>query len=86
MSDFLTLPDRLLERADEFPDETDGVGPLMRAAAQRICELEVQVLALRFAIAGHRAAKDFSGDKEPCDRRLWEHVKDVPWAAVRGDG
>lgn len=42
-----TLPDDLLERADEFPDETDGVGPLMRAAAQRICDLEVEVFRLR---------------------------------------
>ena len=53
-----TLPDDLLERADEFPDETDGVGPLMRAAAQRICDLEVQVFRLRAELAQLREETD----------------------------
>ncbi|MFM7062553.1 MAG: hypothetical protein ACKO04_03535 [Actinomycetes bacterium] len=81
-----TLPDDLLSARDcaELGKHFD-VG-LLTLAADRICELEEKVLELRCAIAAHRASKDFSGEKEPCDRHLWQHVKDVPWAAVRGDG
>ena len=52
------LPDNLLERADEFPDETDGVGPLMRAAADRICDLEVEVFRLRAELVQLREETD----------------------------
>ena len=94
MSDWLTLPDDLLERADEFPDETDGVGPLMRAAAQRICELEVQLLAerrrvneLEGAIVSQRGHRDYVGGKIQSDLDLWAHVAHRPWGkSIAGDG
>ena len=84
MSDFTTLPDRL---------EASGTD-LDREAAERIVELEAEVLALRkeadrykWAIVGHRGAKDFNGNKDDTDRRLWTHVADVPWGKpIKGDG
>ncbi len=84
MSDFTTLPDRL---------DASGTD-LDREAAERIVELEAEVLALRkeadrykWAIVGHRGAKDFNGNKDDTDRRLWTHVADVPWGKpIKGDG
>jgi hypothetical protein len=84
MSDFTTLPDRL---------DASGTD-LDREAAERIVELEAEVLALhkesdryKWAIVGHRGAKDFNGNKDDTDRRLWTHVDDVPWGKpIKGDG
>jgi len=89
-----SLPDDLLAARDAAElGKVFDVG-LLALAADRICELEAEVLALRkdadrlkWAIVGHRGAKDFNGNKDDTDRRLWTHVADVPWGKpIKGDG
>lgn len=87
-----TLPDDLLSAAGW----TDSVNAgLLRSAAERICALEEEVLALRqeadrlrSAVRGHRGRRDFMGGKEQCDLDLWTAVLGVgPWGKdVKGDG
>ena len=78
MSDFWkTLPDRL---------EASGTD-LDREAADRIVELETQVVRLRAAIASHRGHRDFTGGKIEADRNLWVFIDDMPWGKpIKGDG
>ena len=77
MSEWISLPDRL---------EASGTD-LGREAADRIVDLEIQVMKLRSAIVGHRGRRDFMGGKEQCDLDLWAVVADVPWGnPVKGDG
>jgi hypothetical protein len=91
MSDFTTLPDRL---------EASGTD-LNREAAERIVELEEQLVKargdaafhaervkkLRAAIVGHRGQRDFAGGKIQADTNLWHFVADVPWGEpIQGDG
>jgi hypothetical protein len=68
---------------------------LVDLAADRICELEAEVLALRTAadrlrsaVRGHRGRRDFMGGMEQCDRDLWTEVLgDGAWGAgIKGDG
>jgi hypothetical protein len=89
-----TLPDDLMAEA-ELDDlaENFEMRALMRLAAQRICDLEEELISarselhkLKMAVALHRASRDWIGGKERCDRELWEHVADVPWHDVKGDG
>jgi hypothetical protein len=88
---WVTLPDDLTAAAS---DAAPATAEQLRAAADRIVELEEEVLALRkeadrykWAIVGHRGAKDFNGNKDDTDRRLWTHVADVPWGKpIKGDG
>lgn len=49
MSDWLTLPDRLLTEA--HIREHTKAGDLLTEAADRICELEVQLLRVRTEMA-----------------------------------
>ena len=49
MSDWLTLPDRLLTEAHVREHTT--VGDLLTEAADRICDLEVEVFRLRSQLA-----------------------------------
>lgn len=65
---WVTLPDDLMSAAelDDMPENRD-MRDLMRNAAQRICELEEQVLKLRRAIVGHRGQRDYVGGKIAAD-------------------
>ena len=56
MSDWLTLPDRLL--AEAHIREHTTVGDLLTEAADRICELEVQLLRARTEMAQLREETD----------------------------
>ena len=56
MSDWLTLPDRLLTEAHVRKHTT--VGDLLTEAADRICELEVQLLRVRTEMAQLREKTD----------------------------
>ena len=87
-----TLPDDLLSAANWTDSANAG---LLRSAAQRICALEEEVLALRQeadrlrgAVRGHRGRRDFMGGKEQCDLDLWDAVLgDGPWGKqIKGDG
>ena len=78
---WVTLPDELLDEAQD----AEHLALLLIAAAERICALEEEVLALRQeadrlrgAVRGHRGRRDFMGGKEQCDLDLW--------TAVLGDG
>ena len=72
-----TLPDDLLASGTD----------LDRLAAERICDLEEQLLKLKRAIASQRAHRDMVGGKLVSDLELWEHVADVPWGkTIAGDG
>lgn len=77
MSDWRTLPHRLDASGTELDQE----------AADRIVDLETQVLKLRSAIVRHRGRRDFMGGKEQCDLDLWDVVADVPLGGpIKGDG
>lgn len=93
---WVTLPEDLMAAAelDDMPENRD-MRELMRAAAERICALEEEVLALRqeadrlrSAVGSHRARRDFMGGREQCDLDLWTAVLgDGPWGKdVKGDG
>ena len=56
MSDWLTLPDRLLTEAHVREHTT--VGDLLTEAADRICDLEVQLLRVRTQLAQLREETD----------------------------
>ena len=56
MSDWLTLPDRLLTEAHVCEHTT--VGDLLTEAADRICDLEVEVFRLRAQLAQLREKAD----------------------------
>ena len=96
-----TLPDDLLSARHAIDIGAYWNTGLVDMAAERICALEEEVLALRSrceksesvvrrlrsAIVRHRGRRDFMGGKEQCDRDLWAEVADVPWGKpVRGDG
>ena len=82
---WVTLPDDLLAAAAAADDETSR---LLRAACDRICDLEEERFKLRSAVRGHRGRRDFMGGKEQCDLDLWTAVLgDGPWGKdVKGDG
>ena len=89
-----TLPDDLLSARHAIDIGAYWNTGLVDLAAERICALEEQVLALRQeadrlrgAVRGHRGRRDFMGGKEQCDLDLWEYVADVPWGKqIEGDG
>lgn len=81
----ITLPERLTEVAGNWEQTT--VGDLLTEAADRICDLEEELLQLRRAVVGHRGHRDYVGGKIQADLDLWEHVADVPWGKpIKGDG
>lgn len=85
MSDLTSLPDDLL--AEAHIREHTTLGDLLRVAADRICELEEELLRLRCAVAAHRNANDFNGELRPSDGRLYDALGDLPWGkAIKGDG
>ena len=87
MSDWLTLPDDLLAARDCVDMGKDFDPAVLDRAHDRICELEVQLLRLKRAIASQRAHRDMVGGKLMSDLELWKHVADVPWGTtIRGDG
>ena len=80
-----TLPDDLLSARHAIDIGAYWNTGLVDLAAERICALEEEVLALRqeadrlrSAVRGHRARRDFMGGREQCDLDLW--------TAVLGDG
>lgn len=80
-----TLPDDLSSARHAIDIGAYWNTGLIDLAAERICALEEEVLALRQeadrlrgAVRGHRGRRDFMGGKEQCDLDLW--------TAVLGDG
>jgi len=90
-----TLPDDLLSARHAIDIGAYWNTGLVDLAAERICALEEEVLALRQeadrlrgAVRGHRSRRDFMGGKEQCDLDLWVAVLgDGLWGKdVKGDG
>jgi hypothetical protein len=89
-----TLPDDLLSAKDANDCGQFWDPALLGLAAQRICDLEEEVVAaradlhrLKMAVVAQRAHRDMVGGKLMTDLELWEHVADVPWGkTIRGDG
>jgi hypothetical protein len=89
-----TLPDDLLSARHAIDCGAYWNTGLIDLAAERICELEEELLAerkaastLRGGIVRHRGRRDFMGGKEQCDYDLWGLVDDVPWhRSIKGDG
>ena len=96
-----TLPDDLVSARHAIDIGAYWNTGLVDLAAERICALEEQALrdakavhelteqvgALRLAIARHRSGRDWVGGKIDADRRLWEHIDDVPFGtSIKGDG
>ena len=88
MSDLTSLPDRLLEAAHPYAEVTLAqMAGLLTEAADRISELEEELLRLRCAVAAHRNANSFNGELRPSDGRLYDALGDLPWGkAIKGDG
>jgi hypothetical protein len=96
------LPDVLLSASHPYAQVTLAqMSGLLTEAAQRICDLEEQLLKaqgdanfykarvdkLRSAIVGHRGQRDWYGGKIQADLTLWQMVNDVPWGErIKGDG
>lgn len=87
MSGSTDLPDRLLA-AQECAEVGKHYDPAtFTEAADRICELEEQLLRLRCAVLLHRGTKsNWTAGADEADERLWLSVADFPLSAVRGDG
>lgn len=89
-----TLPDDLVSARHCIDVGAYWNTGLVDLAAERICELEAEVLALRKqvdglrnAIVGHRGQRDWVGNKIDADLRLWANVDDIPWGKpIKGDG
>lgn len=81
-----TLPDDLLSARHAIDIGAYWNTGLIDLAAERICDLEEEVLKLRRAIVGHRGSRDFVGGHISADVDLWGHVADMPWGVIKGDG
>ena len=87
-----TLPDDLLSARHAIDIGAYWNTGLVDLAAERICALEEEVLALRqeadrlrSAVRGHRGRRDFMGGKEQCDLDLWTAVLgNGPWGKEIG--
>ena len=90
-----TLPDDLISARHAIDIGAYWNTGLVDLAAERICALEEEVLALRqeadrlrSAVRGHRARRDYMGGHDMVDLDLWTAVLgDGPWGKqIEGDG